>query len=342
MRKFLPAVVALLVTLSVSAQDIHFSQYYASPIALNPALTGNINGVFRLAANYRNQWFTIPVLNSVAPYQTYQFSGDVALLRERLGNDGFGIGGMFYCDRAGDGALTTFSGLVSVAYHKAIDRYGKGRLSIGLQAGVVSKQIKMQNLIFETQLDNYGWNSTLNNGETNFSGKNILYPDVNAGILWTHAPVERFRYYLGFAMNHISKPRESFLQDSRNKLNYLFKVNAGTEIFLNSDNSFSLTPTFLFMLQSNAQLYNFGLGLNYWVNDDVAVFGGGFYRVKDAVILNVGAEFYNVRLGISYDINHSSLRTASKAQGALEVSAIYVFKKERSQAIQYEKYCPNF
>lgn len=341
MRKIYSAFLALAISATALAQDIHFSQYYASPLTLNPALTGNINGVFRLAANYRNQWFTIPTLGLVAPYQTYQFSGDVSLLRDRLGNDGFGVGGMFYCDRAGDGALTTFNGMVSLAYHKAVDRYGRGRISLGLQAGVVSKQIKMQNLVFETQLDGYGWNTQLSNGET-YSGKSILYPDVNIGALWAHAPKDNFRYYLGFAMNHLSKPRESFLGDERNKINYLYKVNAGMEIFLNHDFSFSMTPTFLFMLQSNAQQYNVGLGLNYWVNDDIAIFGGGWYRIKDAVILNLGAEFYNCRVGISYDVNHSSLRTASKAQGGIELSAIYIFKKEKPGPIQYEKYCPTF
>ncbi len=341
MRKIYSAFLALAISATALAQDIHFSQYYASPLTLNPALTGNINGMFRLAANYRNQWFTIPTLGLVAPYQTYQFSGDAALLRDRLGNDGFGVGGMFYCDRAGDGALTTFSGMVSLAYHKAVDRYGRGRISLGLQAGIVSKQIKMQNLVFETQLDGYGWNTQLSNGES-YSGKSILYPDVNVGAMWTHAPKDNFRYYLGFAMNHLSKPRESFLGDERNKINYLYKVNAGMEIFLNHDYTFSMTPTFLFMLQSNAQQYNVGLGLNYWLNDDIAIFGGGWYRIKDAVILNLGAEFYNCRVGISYDVNHSSLRTASKAQGGIELSAIYIFKKEKPGPIQYEKYCPTF
>ncbi|MFN8322156.1 MAG: PorP/SprF family type IX secretion system membrane protein [Chitinophagales bacterium] len=347
MRKFYTVILFALVSVSAMAQDIHFSQYYASPLTLNPALTANINGVFRVAANYRNQWFTVPTLNSTAPFQTYQFSVDAPILRQRLGNDGFGFGGMFYSDRAGDGALTTFCGMASIAYHKAVDRYGRARISLGFQAGVVSKQIKMQNLIFESQLDNYGWNTSLFNGETNFSNKNILYGDFNLGLLWTHAPKEQFRYYVGAAVNHIGGmaqkgPKESFLNDSRNRLNARYNVHAGMEIFLNSDNSFSLTPTFLFMIQSNARLYNFGLGLNYGINDDVAIFGGGFYRVKDAVILNVGAEFYNVRLGISYDVNHSSLRTATRAQGGVEVSAIYIFKKEKSQGIQYEKYCPNF
>ncbi len=341
MRKFYAALVIGLFTLSASAQDIHFSQYSASPLTLNPALTANINGMFRASFNYRNQWFTIPVLNSVAPYQTYQASFDMPILRERLGNDGFGFGGMFYADKAGDGALTTYSGMVSVAYHKAVDRYGRGRISLGLQAGVVSKQVKISDLIFESQLDGFSWNPALSNGES-FSGKSIIYPDVNIGALWSHAPKDMWRYYIGFSMNHLSRPKESFLGDETNRLNYRYNLHAGMEIFLDKYYDFSISPTFLFMLQSNAQEYNFGLGLNYWLNDDVAIFGGAFYRVKDAVIMNLGVEFYNVRVGLSYDINHSGLKAASKAQGAAEVSLVYVFKKERPQSIQYEKYCPNF
>ena len=342
MRKFSSSLFVLLIVVSAHAQDIHFSQYNASPLTLNPALTANINGVFRLAANYRNQWFTIPTLNSVAPYQTYQVSFDMPILRQRLGNDGFGFGGMFYGDKAGDGALTTYTGMVSVAYHKAVDRYGKARISLGIQAGVVSKQIKINDLIFESQLDNYGWNSSLFNGESNFNNKAIIYPDVNVGALWTHAPKDLFRYYVGFAADHVSRPKESFLEDSRSRLDIRYNVHAGMEIFTNSSYNFSVSPTFLFMSQANAQQYNFGVGLNYWVNDDVAVFGGAFYRVKDAVIFNAGVEFYDLRIGLSYDVNHSSLTAATKGQGGMEVSAVYIFKKEKPRSIQYEKYCPNF
>ncbi len=330
-------------TSSIQAQDIHFSQYYAAPISLNPALTGDINGVFRVAANYRNQWFNIPTLNAVAPYQTYQASFDMPILRERLGNDGLGIGGMLYSDKAGDGALTTFSGLVSIAYHKAVDRYGRARLSFGMQAGVVSKQININNLFFENQLDNYGWNATLPNGENNFANKAIIYPEVNLGALWTHAPKEKFRYYLGYSMQHLSRPRESFLNDGyRTKINYRYNMHGGMDFFLNSDNTLSISPTFLFMLQQQATEYNIGLGVNYWLNDNWAVFGAGFYRLGDAAILNGGVEFFNVRLGLSYDINYSSLSTATNAQGALEISAVYIFKKEKPGRIQYASYCPLF
>ncbi len=343
MKKIYAVILFALSVAATYAQDIHFSQYYASPLTLNPGLTGLVNGVFRASAGYRNQWFNIPTLNTIAPYQTYQASFDMPLLRERLGNDGFGIGAMFYNDKAGDGALTTFSGMVSIAYHKSVDRYGRGHLSFGMQAGVVSKQVNINNLVFENQLDNFGFNTNLPNGETNYSGKALIYPDVNLGVVWSHAAKDNFHYYFGFAMDHLSRPKESFLNDGgTNRLPFRYNMHGGAEIFLNSDYTLSLDPTFLFMLQSNAQQYNFGLAINYWINDDVAIFGGPWYRVKDAVIFAAGVEFFNARVGVSYDVNNSALKAATQAQGALELSVQYVFKKEKTGKINYNNYCPIF
>ena len=38
-----------------SAQDPHFSQFFSSPLTLNPAFTGKFFGTYRVAGNYRNQ-----------------------------------------------------------------------------------------------------------------------------------------------------------------------------------------------------------------------------------------------------------------------------------------------
>ncbi len=328
--------------ISTNAQDIHFSQYWTAPQLLNPANTGKFNGVFRATFNYRNQWFTIPTLNSVAPYQTYHASIDAPLFREKLGNNGFGIGASFFNDKAGDGALSTNSALISIAYHQSLDRYGNNHLSFGLQAGVVTKQINITDLIFETQLENYGWNRNLSNGETNFNNKTLIYPDVNVGARFTSRIRDNIKFNFGAAVNHIAEPRESFLQDEKNKLGRRYTFHTGADISLGREGYFSIHPTFLFMLQSQARQFNLGLGLNYQLNDNIGIFGGGFYRVQDAGIVQVGVDIYNARIGVSYDINHSGLRYASKAQGALECSVVYIFKAQKDQDVLYPKYCPKF
>jgi type IX secretion system PorP/SprF family membrane protein len=332
---------------SLSAQDIHFSQWWTAPMAMNPAMTGNFNGLVRATFDYRNQWFLIPTLNQTTPYQTFQGSVDGAISSQRMENNKFGVGLMFFNDRAGDGGLTTNSALASIAYHQGVDRYGKSHLSFGLQAGFVMKQVTIQNLIFESQLDGYGWNKNISNGE-NFNSSPIIYPDVNAGVMFSSRPKDKFAYNFGVSVDHIAAPRESFLFDENNRINRRYNVHGGMEISAGNDNQWTFSPTILFMMQGQAEQYNYGLGINYQTNNDnVGIFGGGFARMNsggafDAAILNLGVELYSTRIGLAYDINISGLSGASQSQGAVEVSVVYIFKKTKDQPINYPMYCPKF
>ncbi|MFN8309915.1 MAG: PorP/SprF family type IX secretion system membrane protein [Chitinophagales bacterium] len=331
------------VTLGGFAQDVHFSQYWAAPVAINPAQTGKFNGVVRGTFNYRNQWFLIPTQNSVAPYQTYQASVDAPITSDRLGNNKFGVGLMFFNDKAGDGALTTNYAMVSASYHQSLDRYGLWHLSFGLQGGVAVKRVNISDLIFESQLDGFGWNKNLNNGESTFQNKAIVYPDVNLGALLSAHPKDRFGFNFGFAVHHVAQPKEHFLtNDQETYLHRRFVAHGGLEFNAGYDKEWTIAPTFLVMVQAQAQQYNVGIGVNYQANDNIGIFGGGFYRVGDAAIVNLGVDVYNARIGVSYDINHSGLRGASRSQGAMEVSVVYTFKKQRDQDVDYPSYCPKF
>jgi len=331
------------------AQDVHFSQWWAAPVAMNPAMTGNFNGLLRATFNYRNQWFLIPTLNQTSPFETFEASVDASLSSQRMENNKFGVGLMFYNDKAGDGGLTTNSALASVAYHQGVDRYGKSHLSFGLQAGFIEKQVTVSNLIFEDQLDGFGWNRNKFNGE-NFNTNPIIYPDVNAGVMFSSRPKDKFAYNFGVSVFHISSPRESFLNydPTDNRLNRRFAANGSMEIGVGYDNQWTLSPTILFMIQGQAEQYNYGLGINYQTNNEnVGIFGGGFARMNsggsfDAAILNLGVEVWNTRIGVSYDINISGLSGASESQGAVEASVVYIFKKKREQSVQYPMYCPKF
>jgi len=141
----------LLLCYFTDAQDPHFSQFFASPLTLNPALTGKFDGTLRVAGNYRNQW---PTINRA--YTTATASLDMGILKDRIPDyDQFGIGVMGFTDRAGDGVLTNnFIGL-SLAYHKALDENGYHQLGAGFQGVYSNKRT--------TQLDPLqpGWISSL-------------------------------------------------------------------------------------------------------------------------------------------------------------------------------------
>lgn len=89
MRKFLPILFILAVTTAGKAQDQHFTQFFASPLTLNPALTGTFDGKYRLAFIYRDQ----------EPYKTFAGAIDLRFGFRNIGKrykDAFGVGVVFY------------------------------------------------------------------------------------------------------------------------------------------------------------------------------------------------------------------------------------------------------
>lgn len=338
---------------TAKSQDIHFSQYYASPLSLNPSLTGLINGDFRVAGIARGQWFSIPTAGSVSPYSTYALSYDHSLFRKKLKTSGLGVGFMAYSDEAGDGSLTTQALFGSVAYHLALDRYGRHRLSLGVQGGIVFMRIFGNDLVFEEQWDSglNTFNPLLYNGEnfTQAGGQPEMYGDVNAGMTFSSMPSTKFAYYLGFALNHIATPTISFLGDTDNKLGRRYIAHAGAR--WKTSKYFKVLPTVLYMTQTEAQQLNIGSAFEYEFGDNVYGFIGGFTRLvgnldggmdNDAVIFTIGAEAFNTRVGVSYDFNTSKLRGATKSIGAAEISVVYIHNKEEPGKIDYGKFCPNF
>ena len=119
--------ICCMLTNTVFAQDPHSSQFYSSPLTLNPAFTGKFNGDIRLAANYRNQW---PTINRA--YITSTASVDFPILRNRLPyTDTWGIGLMGYTDKSAAGAVAFNYFSLSTAYHKGLDEDGYHQLGTG-------------------------------------------------------------------------------------------------------------------------------------------------------------------------------------------------------------------
>lgn len=151
MKKILLGVGAsLMLATSAMAQDPHFTQYFASPLTLNPALTGLVSCDLRLAANYRTQWGSV----SPNPYVTGTISYDMAAMKGRLNNgDAIGIGLLGLFDRSGKGGLQNTSVGLSLAYHKAFGHEKQHTLSLGLQGVLVQKNIDFSQLAFEDQFN---------------------------------------------------------------------------------------------------------------------------------------------------------------------------------------------
>ena len=141
---FLVVSFALLGSVALKAQDIHFSQFYLSPLNLNPAMTGVMNCNVRLVANYRNQWSSVLKANA---FNTYSVSYDQRIAVGRY--DFFGIGGSFVGDSAGESDFSTIQGKLSLSYAKKMGGYrAKSHyLSFGADVGITQTSVDFQNLL---------------------------------------------------------------------------------------------------------------------------------------------------------------------------------------------------
>src|SRR6202050_997189 len=101
----------------VAGQDLHFSQWFNSPLMTNPANTGFIpDADYRLGANYRNQWSSV----MSEPYKTMSIWGDAQVFRNRIQSGWLGLGGAILHDVAGASSLSTTEVYASIAYHQMV------------------------------------------------------------------------------------------------------------------------------------------------------------------------------------------------------------------------------
>ena len=316
MRKATLLLATILWSVISFAQDIHYSQFYASPLTLNPALTGINECNYRAAAMYRNQWHSI-----TTPYQTPSISFDINNVLQRLIKKGtFSLGGLLLDDKAGTGNLQNLSIMGSLAYQRPLNASRKLNGSIGLQVGYVQKKLDFTKLTWEDQFNGQTFDPTINPQE-NFKDK-FSYVDLNAGLYFSFAASKNIDIFLGGAGFHIIPPKEKFLSGGPdNKLAMRIVGHGGLRLGLTE--KLDLIPQLLFMTQASAREINAGASVAYKLTTDVKLFAGGYYRVQDAVIAMVGIDYKRIRLGLSYDVNTSSLKEASNSNGGFEISLSY-------------------
>ena len=323
--------------LQVPAQDPNFSQFFASPLTLNPALTGKFNGVVRVAGNYRNQW---PAIN--AAFRTTTVSADFGMLANRIPEyDQFGAGIMGMYDINGSGVMKNSYLSGSLAYHKALDAYGYHQLGVGFSATYAQRRLDASKLNFEDELTSLGFtgNTAEIFGSNGFL--NINYADVNAGIVYNGATNDYNNFYVGASVYHINRPKVNF-QGAAFLLNPRYTVHAGG--YFPIANATTLFLSGIQQFQAGATETLFGAAIGFTVNGDfenaIDVYAGSWYRMGDAIIPYVGLEFNSLRVGISYDVNTSRLSAASERRGGMELSLIYIQK--HADPNKKKLSCPRF
>ncbi|HFC01232.1 MAG TPA: type IX secretion system membrane protein PorP/SprF [Phaeodactylibacter sp.] len=341
------AIVLLILSQQVNGQDTHFSQFYMAPLQLNPAMTGVFEGSFRVVANYREQYNSI--LASV-PFRTVAASFD---MRKRVARkDYFSFGVSALQDQAGDGLFAQYRGNLSVSFMKQLggSQYGSQTqyLVAGAQVGAGQNRINPSSLWFSAQFDNstVSVNHNTDNLENFVKQSSNIFLDFNAGLMWYARMDESSSIYFGGALNHIAPAQVTLYEDGNEPLYMRWVGHGGGEFPLSRN--LSILPAVLVMGQGPSLESNFGANFRYTNHDwrEVAIRAGAWGRISktfdgthfDALIFSAILEMERWNLGVSYDVNASSLKKASQARGGFEVSLIYVHPTRE----RFKVHCPKF
>ena len=319
-----------------NAQDPQYTQFYANQPLLNPAFTGSALGP-RVSMNYRAQWVSIP-----GSFRQTAISYD-----QPIGRTPHGIGGTITSDRAGEGNLSKISVNLNYSFNIQFGRRGhEQNIRLGLGGGGEQVSIEFNKLRFGDQIDpREGFiNATM---ETPPQGS--FRPDVHFGAVYYN----RYAWF-GFSAHHLPEPTQSLLGAPRSANNTLprrYTVTGGVRLPLgppNDPESFSISPSLIFMNQRNFNQLNIGT----YVNLDPMIFGiwwrtnynnfNGDFISSDMVAGLIGFKEGIFSIGYSYDYTISQL-TNGISGGSHELAVIMEFERNKPSTFKHRKLpCPRF
>ena len=312
----------LVLICEVLCQDVLFTQYYASPLYLNPAFSGLVND-YRIATTYRRQWAAIP-----KGLETNIASFDYNLKKI---NSGIGIYAMN--DRSGGLALQSNNIALSYAYQLKLNK--EWNLRLGLQGVYIQRSAGYSNLVFGDQIDN----GTDNSAE-NLRDFNAGFADFGTGLMLYNKI-----FWTGFSIFHINEPVKQ-TEVGVMQIPMRISLQGGAKIPVNPYGfpRMYISPSFLY--QNQGDFDQLDLGMNFFYEPLVV---GLWYRglpvkqdaedniSRDAIAALIGLQVRSLWIGYSYDLNVSGL--AGQSGGSHEISLIFEpFKINNKDRIQ----CPAF
>ncbi len=322
--------IALLALARCFAQDPQLSQFYAAPMYLNPALTGNTYQD-RVSMNYRLQW---PHIGT--GYRTYAVAYD-----HRSSTTNSGIGGMVMHDQAGSYQLSFTQAALCYSYEARINR--RSGVRGGLRLGYTQRAVDPSRLLFADQVIREASSSI----EPMIIDR-ISYFDASAGFLYFNE-----KFWAGFSLNHLNQPQQSLSVAGDVKLPMRTSVHTGYRFAVDGRNFRTseslLTIAAHYKAQGKWDQLDIGgyldhrqliIGLWYRGLPGIKSYAPG-HPNDDAVVAMIGVETNGqLQVVYSYDVTVSTL--SMRSGGAHEVSLIYEWPKKGKNRRWRAVPCPKF
>jgi len=322
----------------LSAQDVHFSMFNMSPLTLNPAQTGAFEGTARIGGIYRGQWNV---------YTTPSFFVDAPVVRGFRKSDWVGVGLVVVNDIAGVSQLRTQGSNLSASYHLAFDRKRNTVLTLGFQTGSITRNFRnTKDFTFADELPTEVGGGGVGVGKSQDRsgvGTKSKYRDINFGLMLRTHLKNKDLIEAGFSLAHITQPKYGLLNDS---LSGQGKARRPSRITIHGrwnhqiTDKISIAPQFLVQAtKGGAEIVLQALG-GLQINKDVKLNAGPGYRVGDAAMVIFGLDYQDLKVGVAYDINSSSLSSNGTRKGGYELAANYILKLYKKPVVPPAILCP--
>ncbi len=327
--------------LKTAAQDHMYSQFFNSPIYLNPALTGQFEGDLRMNLIYRNQFTSVPgsfnYLSGSIDYNIPKFGGGVGLLVSRSSE--------------GTAFLTTNN--ISGTYAYSVGSQDLV-LSFGLQAGITNNSINWGNLVFGDQIDpHYGYIPGSTTAAELPQYNNKFYFDAGTGINLVFGEFD-----FGSAVMHLNQPNVSFT-GTPSKLPMRFTFHGSYRLDMNPEDNNDqydksyIIPSIVYYRQSASQ--SFSVGFQYKrpnISAGLWYRGGGTGGGPSAVVVSLIFDLFinkdggeKMRLGFSHDVPVSSLNysnTSGTTEGSIGYETTIPSRTDTYQKFEGARRCYDF
>ncbi|MBX3238617.1 MAG: PorP/SprF family type IX secretion system membrane protein [Chitinophagaceae bacterium] len=307
--------------------DPHFSQYFIQPMFLNPALTGAIEGDYRVSAIWRSQY-----------NNTFNTQGVAA---EMVTNKNLNIGLNVLNQMSSGGAYNFTNAQLSVAYTGI--RFNNHFVTMAMQAGMLNRRFNVNKLQFGDQwLPGIGFDHNLPTTEV-FTKPSASAFDAGAGILYYDATPDRsVNLFAGAAAFHLTQPQDPFISGTseNGKLPIRYSAHAGARILVND--FVNLVPNVLYMRQGNAEEKMVGAYLQIKANEKTDLMLGANWRMGDAASPFGGFYYNGFTVGISYDVTASTKDAMAINRNSLEVSLSYTWWRKKATVETKPFFCPRF
>lgn len=325
-------------SISTKAQDIHFSQLFETPLLRNPSLAGLFEGDIRIQGVYRDQWNSF-----VNGYRTGSFNAEYKMPVGQTDNY-YTIAGQILYDKAGSAGLTQTHLLPAINYHKSLSSDKSSYLSVGFMAGLVQKRIDLTKVTTDMQYNGSRVDPRNLPGE-NFANVNQSYLDGSAGISYNTEYGNNNTFFLGGAYHHVNRPKSSFYKNAGIEIKPKYVFSIGTKMNIN-DQSFLTIQADQSMQGSFKEtlggiLYSLKLAETY-EGPLYILHVGTMLRWKDAIAPVVKLDKEKLSFAFSYDVNISTLKTASIGRGGVELSIAYRSFLDRPNSTKGVLLCPRF